>query len=261
MPVEPLDVVPLWLLFLFQLLLLGVGVEAGFRLGVWRHNQAPDEKESHVGAMVASILGLLALVLGFTFGLAAQRFDARREVVLEEANAIGTAYLRARLLPAPERAAVEGLLREYTALRIRAVEQQDLRGLIESEALHQKLWDQASSAAEKSPTSIMTGLFVTSLNEVIDLDAKRVMLGLRSRVPLAIWISVFALSFVSTASVGYHSGLGASRRSPVMLGLLIAFSMVLLLIVDLDRAHEGLLQVSQQSMLDVQQAMQPAKAP
>lgn len=258
MPLQPLDYVPLWVLLPCALVLLTLAIEAGYRLGAWRHNLAPDEKESQVGAMVASILGLLALVLGFTFSLAASRFDARRQAVLEEANAIGTTYLRARMLPQPEQAAVEGLLREYTALRIRAAQQQDPHALVESEAVHQKLWDHAVAAGEKTPGSILTGLFVQSLNEVIDLHAKRVMVGLRSRIPLSIWICSFGMSILGMASVGYHAGLGSGRRSPAMLALLISFAVVLLLIADLDRAHEGLLQISQQSMIDLQQSMQPA---
>jgi len=75
-----------------------LAIEGGYRLGKWRHVHAADEKDDPVGAMVGSVLGLLAIMLAFTFHLAATRFDARRHAVLEEANAIGTAYLRARLL-------------------------------------------------------------------------------------------------------------------------------------------------------------------
>src|SRR5215510_1638179 len=96
MATAPLDIVPLWGLFFSFLALLLAAVEGGYRLGRWRRSQVSDEKEQPVGAMVASILGLVALVLGFTFSLAANRFDARRVGVLDEANAIGTTWLRAR---------------------------------------------------------------------------------------------------------------------------------------------------------------------
>src|SRR5689334_19714245 len=99
---EPLDIIPLWALWLIATALLWVLMEAGYRAGKWRHAQHSDERDQPVGAMVASILGLVALVLGFTFSLAASRFDARRMAVLEEANAIGTCHLRSRLLPEPE---------------------------------------------------------------------------------------------------------------------------------------------------------------
>src|SRR6187200_370808 len=117
MPSEPLDTIPLWALILGIVALLWLLMEIGYRFGKWRHIHHPDEREQPVGAMVASILGLVGLVVAFTFGLAANRFEARRLVVLEEANAIGTAYLRARLLPEPEPTEVSRLFRQYVDVR------------------------------------------------------------------------------------------------------------------------------------------------
>jgi hypothetical protein len=209
--------------------------------------------------MVGSILGLLALMLAFTFSLAAARFEARRETVLEEANAIGTAYLRAGLLSEPERGKTQDLLREYVGLRIRGDAGHTVsEAVVRSEAIHNALWAQASAAAGKNQNSIMTGVYVQSLNNLIDLHAKRVMVGLRSRIPLVIWGGLFGLGLLAMVAVGYQAGLSTTRRSPAMLGLVISFSVVLLLIADLDRAHEGTLQVSQQALIDVQQTLQPA---
>jgi hypothetical protein len=258
MSAVPLDALPLWGLLLAANVLLLLAVECGYRIGKWRHARTPDERDQPVGAMVASILGLLALVLGFTFSLAASRFEARRQTVLEEANAIGTTYLRARLLPEPERGETKKLLREYVDVRIRGVAEGKMAEVVaRSEAMHESLWTQASAAAEKNPNSIMTGVFIQSLNNVIDLHAKRVMVGLRSRIPLVIWGGLFGLAMLGMASVGYQSGLSTTRRSPAMLGLVLSFSVVLALIADLDRGHEGLLRVSQQALIDVQTTMKP----
>jgi hypothetical protein len=256
----PLDVIPLWALFLALCTLLFAAVEGGYRLGAWRRSRVSDEKEQPVAAMVASILGLVALVLGFTFSLAASRFDARRLAVLEEANAIGTTYLRARLLPEPQRTEVAKLLQEYVAVRVRGIQEEHaVEAIARSEALHEMLWKQASTAAELNPGSFMTGLFVQSLNDVIDLHAKRVLVGIRSRIPLVIWVGLFGLAVLGMAAVGYQAALSVTRRSPAMLGLVLAFATVLLLIADLDRGQEGLLQVSQQSLIDLQKSMQPAQ--
>jgi hypothetical protein len=265
MSAQPLDVFPLWAIFLGSGVLLLVALEGGYQLGGWRRSRISDEKEQPVGAMVASILGLVALVLGFTFSLAASRFDARRMAVLEEANAIGTTYLRAQILDEPERFKVSGLLREYVAMRIAGKQESKTeQAVARSEALHDQLWTQAAAAARKATASIMTGLFINWLNDVIDLHAKRVLVGLRSRIPLVIWIGVFGLAMLGMTAVGYQSGLAATKRSPAMLGLVTAFAVVLLLIADLDRGHEGLLRVSQQSMLDLQTTMeaeQPSRGP
>jgi hypothetical protein len=253
---EPLDVVPLWGLFLAACAISWIALEGGYRLGRRRHAHDPDEKDAPVGAMVGSILALLAFMLGFTFSLAASRFDARREVVLEEANAIGTAYLRARLLPEPQRAEVARLLREYVDIRVRAVQEGSVaEAIARSEELQERLWSQATAAAEKNPTPI-TALFVQSLNEVIDVHAKRVMAGLRSRIPMSIWCGLFGLAFVGMASMGYQAGLSATRRSPAMLLLVLAFAGVLFLIADLDRGQQGFLKVNQEAMADVQRSMQ-----
>jgi hypothetical protein len=257
MSAELLDTLPLWGFCLAAIVLLLLAVECGYRIGKWRHARRPDERDQPVGGMVASILGLLALVLGFTFSLAASRFEARRQTVLEEANAVGTTYLRARLLPEPERGKTEKLLREYVNVRIRGIAEGRVPELVaRSEAIHELLWAQAITAAEKNPNSIMTGVYVQSLNNVIDVHAKRVMVGLRSRVPVVIWAGLFGLAVLGMASVGYQAGLSTTRRSPAMLGLVLAFSVVLSLIADLDRGQEGLLRISQQSLIDVQKSMQ-----
>jgi hypothetical protein len=260
---EPLDLVPLWVLFLAACLLTWLALEGGYRFGRWRHGRAAEEKETPVGAMVGSILGLLAFLLAFTFGLAATRFDARRQAVLEEANAIGTAYLRTRLLPEPERAEAARLLREYVGARLPDMRQSDVsqvvtRAITRSQQLQEQLWSQAIAAAEKKPTPI-TGLFVQSLNEVIDLHAKRLLIGTRNRIPISIWAGLVGLALLGMAAVGYQAGLSATRRSPAMLGMVLAFAGVLFLIADLDRAHEGFLMVSQQPMIDLQRSMQGAK--
>jgi hypothetical protein len=250
-----LDWIPLWLLLPLAAFFLWLAMEAGYRIGEFRRTQSPDEKSQAVGAMVASILGLLALVLGFTFSFAASRFEARRQAVVDEANAIGTAYLRTQLLPEPERAELAKLLREYVDHRIISADKA-AEEIAESEKLHGQLWAQAASAANKDSHSVMAGLFIQSLNEVIDLHTDRMQAGIRSRIPLVLWISLFALALIGMGSVGYHDGLAGTARSPALIGLVLAFSLVLYLITDLDRGHEGLLRVGQHALIDLQRSMQ-----
>src|ERR1700752_2385344 len=95
----PIDALPLWALFIAILIIVLLSVECGYRLGKFRRSRTEQEKEAPVGTMVGATLGLLAFILAFTFGLAAARFDTRRQVLLDEANAIGTTYLRAGMLP------------------------------------------------------------------------------------------------------------------------------------------------------------------
>jgi hypothetical protein len=205
--------------------------------------------------MVAATLGLLAFILAFTFGLAATRYDTRRQVLLDEANAIGTTYLRAGMLP-ERREEIRTLLRDYVDTRLETVRSGRIaEGIRQSENLQNQLWEQAVPIAEKYPNSIVVGLFIQSLNDVIDLHAKRVTAGVRNRIPVAIWAALYGVAVLGFAALGYHSGLTRSRRSPAVLAVAVTFSAVIGLIADLDRPLEGTLIVSQQALIDLRQSM------
>jgi len=251
-----LDALPLWALFLLTVAVVVVAVELGYRLGKYRRSTAEDEKEAPVGAIVAATLGLLAFMLAFTFSLAATRYDARRTVLLDEANAIGTTFLRAEMLPEPHGVECRELLRDYVDVRLQAVEPGQLeQSLAESGELQRALWNQATQAAAKDTHSIVTGLFLQSLNEVIDLHSKRVLLALRNRIPEIVWLALYFITFLAMGALGYQEGLSRSRRSLVVMSLLLTFSAVILLIADLDRPAEGLIRVSQRTMLDLRESL------
>ena len=252
----PLDVLPIWGVFLATVAVILLAVEGGFRLGQYRRRRSEQEDRPPVGEMVAATLALLAFMLAFTFGLAASRFDVRRGLVIDEANAIGTTYLRAGLLPEPHRSDVRSLLREYVDVRLEAVQPGKLSQSIgRSEELHTRLWAHAVAVGEKNPSSIVVGLFIASLNEVIDLHAKRLALGVRNRIPETIWAALYFVAIIGTSVMGYHAGLAGSGRSLALLALVLAFSAVVTLIADLDRPQEGLLRVSQQTMIDLQKTL------
>jgi Arc/MetJ family transcription regulator len=255
MPSQPLDALPLWGLFLAILIVVLLSVEVGYRVGKGRERQ-PHEKEAPVGEMVGAMLGLLAFILAFTFGLAATRYDTRRQLVVEEANAIGTTYLRAGMLP-EKRDDVRALLRDYVNVRLDAITPGRLaEGIKRSEDIQNRLWELTTAIAEKNPNSIVIGLFVQSLNETIDLHAKRLTAAVRSRVPSIIWAALYGISILSFAAMGYQSGLMGTVRSPAILAVAFTFSTVIFLIADLDRPQEGFLTVSQQAMSDLLRSME-----
>ena len=250
-----LDVLPLWGLFLAIVVLVLAAIEGGYRLGSYRHRQSGDEKEAPVGAMVGATLGLLAFMLAFTFGMAASRFDTRRQLVLDEANAIGTTYLRTAMLP-ERRDEIRALLRSYVDVRLEAVRSGRVEEkILQSEDIQAQLWSAATAIGLQHPDSIVVGLFVGSLNEVIDLHAKRVTAGLRNRIPGAIWLALLMIATLSLAAMGYHAGLVGTIRSLAIIVVAVSFSAVIALIADLDRPQEGTLTVSQQALIDVRQSM------
>lgn len=247
-----LDFLPLWALFLISIGICAAALEAGHRLGNYRRKNPDPEKAEPVGVIVGATLGLLAFMLAFTFGLAATRYDDRREIVVNEANAIGTTYLRAEMLPEPHGKEVRKLLREYVDVRLEGTRLEKLSvALTKSGEIQNRLWDHAVVVGKQNPESLTVSLFISALNELIDIHSKRVWLALRTRVPNVIWLALFVVAILGMSLMGYHEGLFSNHRSLASVGLILTFSTVMLLIEDLDRSHEGLLRVSQQAMVDL----------
>jgi len=259
MPEGPLDFLPLWALFVATAALTLVSLEIGFRVGRRRAAIADPENQSSAGAMAAASLALLAFLLAFTFQFAASRFEARRTVLLDEVNAIGTTYLRARTLPEPERSLARRLLREYVEARLEGVRTGDMDTVIRRSAeIQASLWESAGALAERSSGSIVVGLYLQTLNELIDLHTKRVSESLRVRVPSIIWVVLFMLTALSMLEMGYQTGLSGRRRPLSVVPFALGFAVVVLLIADLDRLQEGWLRVSQQPMVELLESMTDA---
>jgi len=246
-----IDALPLWALYVVTAAIVFLSIEAGWRLGNYRRQRVEHEKDAALGAIIGAMLGLLAFLLAFTFGMAATRYDARKQLVLQEANAIGTTYLRAEMLPEPQRGDIRNMLREYAALRVGGLTSiMTPEIMAKSSALHDRLWADAVAATEGNPGSIVGGLFVQSLNEVIDLHETRLTAG-RNRIPESIWLVLYIMTVLTMAAVGYQIGLTGERSWAVTILLSFVFAAVMFLIADLDQPQIGLLQVSQQAMIDL----------
>lgn len=252
-----LDYIPLWAQFAVTVLLVLAVLEGGYRLALFRKRQSGKGIDAPIGSVIGGTLGLLGFLLAFTFGMAASRFETRRELLLDEVNAIGTCYLRAGLVPDTERVEIRRRLREYVHLRAEVVKQpQTLPQVIaRSEELKDELWLQALLVAKKDSNSEMHALFVDSLNDVIDFHTKRLVVS-QYRIPDAIWVSLYVVSMLSMAGVGYQFGLAGTRDNAISLFLALAFSIVICLIADLERGHEGNLQVSQQPMIELDRKLE-----
>jgi hypothetical protein len=254
---QTFDNVPLWLFFVTVLIVSLLWTECGFRIGQRRRKKQSDESGAPLGTIVASILALLAFLLAFTFNLACNRFDDRRAAVLNEANAIGTTYLRADFFDDPEKGQIKKLLREYVQVRVGGTLSRPRVDLVisQSEALQDKLWSTAATLAREHQGSPICALFISSLNDVIDMHAKRITLGLYARVPLSVWIVLFVVSALSLAAVGFYCGMCGSRSWAEVFILITVFTLVMFLVADLDRPQEGFIKASQQPMIDLQQKL------
>ena len=233
--------------------------ELGYRLGRWR-SEADVGAKTQTNAIQSAMLGLLALLLGFTFAMALQRFDARSEAVLEEANAIGTAYLRTQLLPESQRQEAKAMIADYVGLRIAAnkvdltethVRRAQLR---EVEKAQEALWAVALDAAATDPRPVTSGLFIQSLNDLIDSYGKR-NAALRKHVPEVVLFLLFSVFLIAGAVLGYSGGLERGRPFLATLAMSLLIVLVIFIIIDLDRPRRGLIEVSQESMLDLGDAV------
>jgi hypothetical protein len=252
-----------WRVILIISLLLLALAQAGFHVAKRRHREPTEGHKSQITGIQTSVLGLLALLLGFTFAMALGRYDSRRNLVLQEANAIGTTYLRASFLPETHKKAVEDLLRRYVDVRIplydRGTSPARLQSLEEQSAnLQHELWAHVVAAAGESPSPV-TATIINALNETIDLDASRLH-ALRSHVPGAAWLLVLFVASVGCYLTGYAAGISKTQSafSTVLLPLLVAI--VVTLISDLDAPRQGLIGISKQPLLDLQKSFegQPA---
>lgn len=234
--------------------------EAGFRLGR-RERPGIAAAHSQIGTIQASVLGVLALLLGFSFAMAASRFDARKQLVLDESNAIGTALLRARLLPEPHAQKIPALLRQYVDARLAfyqaGIDPAGLRAANDDTArLHEQLWLEAAAVAAEDRYAVASGLLVQALGDVIDLHAKRVA-ALENHVPGSIFLLLHFAAMVAMGLTGYACGAAGSRNLAATATASLLIAAVILLIVDLDRPRRGLIQAGQQSLLDLRDSLRP----
>jgi hypothetical protein len=236
--------------------LMLAATDAGFRLGRKSGAGTPDKTRSQISVVEDAILGILALLLGFTMFMAVSRFDARKQLVLDEANAIGTSRLRTALLPTPEGSEIASLLRQYINVRVQyGTSGNDLARLdslnMQTMQLQNEFWTRAIAYAQKDADPVRTGLLLQSLNQVIDLESARRM-AFQNPVPESVIHVNCIVGLLASTLVGYTFGLSGRRQVFSTCVLALAITLVLGLIVDLDRPRSGFIRVSQQPMIDLQ---------
>ncbi|MGE4303344.1 MAG: hypothetical protein AB7E24_04845 [Novosphingobium sp.] len=231
---------PIWLIAVTIYGGMILAALAGWKMRLKNAEDLSPRSKSEEGYVVSSVMGLLALLVGFTFALAIDRYDTRRKLVLEESNAIGTTYLRTQLLEEPHHTRISNLLTAYAENRIdlarSRTEEARRRDLQKSNQIVGQLWAATVAAFPTIRDKPLSSAYIGSMNEVIDLDAARQQ-SRRSHVPLEVFIMLVAYQLIAAGVLGYVLA-GRRGRATASL-LLILFGGSLILIIDLDRPNSG----------------------
>ena len=219
-------------------------------------------QSTELGTFTGASLGLLALLLGFSFSLALSRYDARRGWVLEEANAISSTANFALMLPKQSQRPILNLLREYVVIRrdfgIPYNPTKMKSDIARSVELQNTLWQQAIQASDDNTRSLAVNRFINSLNEMNNVHERR-LTALRYHVPYAVTSILIGVTMLVIGLTGYHVGITGARRHGALLIITLMVTAVIMLIVDLDRPTRGLIQVPVNALEDALQGM-PALA-
>ena len=234
------------LLFVVSFFVLWLATWFGGWLG--RRWRALDEDgRTDFNVVHGATLTLLGLIIGFSFSMAIGRYDQRKTYEEAEANAIGTEYVRADLLPAAEGERTKELLRRYTDLRIEFYQTRDLESLQkisdETTALQNELWRTASGPAKAAPTPVIA-LAVGGMNDVLNSQGYT-QAAWWNRIPATAWALMLSIAIFANAMLGY----GARHISPklfIVLPLLV--SLAFFLIADIDSPRRGVIRVVPQNL-------------
>jgi len=198
----------------------------------------------------------MAFLLAFCIGIVINQHNGRKAMVGTEANAVGTAYLRAGFLGEPDQTAAQNLLREYVEVRLAAADDPALRESIaqRSGEIHGELWSIVEDTVHQGQESAIMGLFASSINEVIDVHSLR-LAAVDLRLPRLLGVVLYAATLLSFLLVGVANSADGKRDPFAILLFALAYVAVLMLVVDLDRPQQGLLTVSQTALSDLLRQM------
>lgn len=253
-----------WLIALAILAVLVVASEIGYRAGS-RKRGMPESDRSLMSGIGAAMLGLLGLLLGFTLAMAIGRWDERRDIIVNESNAIGTLWLRAGFLEEPARDELRKTLHEYTDARmVLGGSRDDLEtwraARAKSEMLHAQIWSAIERANSPGLNPAILSSLITAANELIDVHEMRLS-SIENYLPVSLLLLLLGVAAVSISFLAWAFGAGThgSRKAILMLGVLIAA--LLLLIMDLNRPQRGMISVGVGTLERVQNSIAEPQMP
>lgn len=239
---------------LFSILILWLAAQLGayFR----RARALKDEDREDFSIVQTATLTLLGLIIGFSFSMAIARYDLRKTYEEAEANAIGTEYVRAGLLPLADAAQIRGLLKKYTSLRIlfyRTRNDEELQQInADTSQLQTQMWSLVQTPALAQPTPVIA-LALSGMNDVLNSQGYT-QAAWWNRIPDSTWTLMMAIAICSNLLVGYGSR-SARTKTSLLLVLPIVVSISFLLIADIDSPRSGFIHVVPQNLVSFSQSL------
>jgi hypothetical protein len=202
--------------------------------------------------MVGASLAFLGFLLAFIIGMAVSLFNERLHLVIDEANDIGTTYLRAGYLQEPISSESRNLLREYVDQRLALIDPAQMdKAVARSEQIQAELWKRAEILAKENPTPV-TSLYISALNEMIDIHTERLIIRFYVRIPQSVLVGVYLVALLTMILIGVQGSYTGKRNYLALFLMVLILSMVFLIIIDLDRPNQGLIRIPQKALIDLQ---------
>jgi len=249
---------PSWQIAAALFLLLILAIELGYWIGR-RLGKPCEESNSALNTVKGALLALVGLLLGFSYSMASTRFETRKAMLIQEADAIGTAYLRGDLFDEARQEPYRELLRRYTDARLAffrmTTDAEAAPGALQpSEALQNEIWRLGMDQARANPLSPNNLLIVDSLNAMIDTGAERVA-ARQNEVPQPIILLLILSTFIAGLFIGHSFGIGRRRSWLATFGFAFVISLVVFVILDLDQPRRGSIRISQEVMVQLRSRM------
>ncbi len=245
-------------MFMIPFLAVLLPLLIGQYLGVAARKKSDEVPNTQVNSVVVTAFSLLALMIAFTFQIAASRYEARKQLLMDEVTKIRTSYLRAGLIPEPYRTNTKSLLIEYVDDRLQVAYDMEAlgRALKRSQQILDTLWKYSEILEVHDRSSEAYALYIISVNEIINAQNQRLTVALQYRIPRAVIIALFIIEIFSMLVLGYQFGISGKRNSKLNLVLALIFTVVIFLILVLDRPELGLSKLNQKPMQMLQEQMQ-----
>ena len=232
---------------------LTLAMEVGYRVGRWAviKHLAQSDDTSRISTLTAAMLGLLAFTLSLSISFGQNRYEARRALVVSEANAIGTAWLRAKLIDGDESSTIVARIEDYAKARLAFTmagsDSDALPQVVRTNVLQNDIWQATQVVAHRSPNPVTTAL-VNALNDVFDTAAAQ-RFAYQSGVPPELVLALYFAALLTIGALGYQFGVAGKRQEVLSLLLLIMWSGGILLIVDLSKPRAGEIRVEAEPLV------------